>query len=240
MSDNIGQRFIKETSYLSDIGDEPEILNEPFPPNPELKSFTDLVAFEPSAGLQKIISQRRTVRLFEDKPISLECLSKLIWGVQGVTATKGANSLRSVASAGNRHPLNTYVVANNVEGIAKGLYFYDRINDRIGLLRNDSFENELNEASLGQSMVNECCVTFIWTAVSARTTERYQARGYRYIFLDAGHIGAQIQLLCCDMGLGSCNIAAYLDDSLAKFLNLKSEFEFPVYMTVVGWPKLDQ
>ena len=85
-------------------------------------------------------------------------------------------------------------------------------------------------------MIANCQICFIQTAVTARTTSRYHERGYRYIFTDVGHIGAQVQLVCESLGLGSCNVGAYFDDKLAEFLDLKSEFEIPVYLTVIGEP----
>lgn len=238
MSANIGQKFIKETSYLSDSEDEIKVIGEPFPENPKfLGEPIELPAFEPQPGILKLIESRRSVRQYENKPISLEELSKIIWGTQGVTAIRGASMLRSVASAGNRHPLNTYIAANRVDGLDKAVYFYDRLNNCLIPIRKDDYSKELNTACLDQTMVSECSAYFIWTAVTARTTEKYQARGYRYIFLDVGHIGGQLQLICQEMGLGSCNIAAFLDDSISKFLGLGSEFEVPVYMATVGVPK---
>lgn len=238
MKENIGQKFIKETSYLSDAEDETEVIGEPFPENPNfIGEPIELPIFEPQDSFSKLIEGRRSIRQYEDKPISLDELNKIIWGTQGVTAIRGASMLRSVASAGNRHPLNTYIAANRVDGLEKAVYFYDRLNNCLLPIRKDAYEKDLNNACLDQTMVAESSAFFIWTAVTARTTERYQARGYRYVFIDVGHIGGQLQLICQDMRLGSCNIAAFLDDKMSKFLGLKSEFEVPVYMATVGWPK---
>lgn len=238
MAQNDGQRFIKATSYLSTSEEDLPVLNEPFPDMPDLIGDpVELPFFEPSDGLLKLIEGRRSVRDYENRPISIGDLTKILWGIQGMTATKNAHVMRTVASAGNKHPINTYIAANNVEGLKKGIYMYDRLNGYLLPIRNDPYEKEFVSACLEQTMTVESAVTFVWTAVTARTTEKYQARGYRYIFLDAGHIGGQLQLVCREMGLGSCNIAAFLDDSMSKFLHLKSEFEAPVYMATVGWPK---
>ncbi len=238
MAQNDGQIFIKATSYLTTKDEDLPTLNEPFPPIPCLEGNpVELPFFEPTEGLLKLIEGRRSVRDFETTAISINDLTKMLWGIQGVTAIKGAYMLRTVASAGNKHPINTYIAANNVSGLKKGIYLYDRLNTCLLPIRTDSFEKEFVTACLDQSMVVESAVTFVWTAVTARTTEKYQARGYRYIFLDAGHIGAQLQLICHEMGLGSCNIAAFFDDAITGFLRLKSEYEVPVYIATVGLPK---
>jgi SagB-type dehydrogenase family enzyme len=238
MTQNDGQIFIKATSYITTKDEDLPTLNEPFPPIPCLEGNpVELPSLEPSEGLLKLIENRRSIRDFENTAISMIDLTKMLWGIQGVTAIKGAYMLRTVASAGNKHPINTYVVANNVSSLKKGIYLYDRLNDCLLPIRNDSYENEFVTACLDQAMVVESSVTFVWTAATARTTEKYQARGYRYIFLDAGHIGAQLQLICHEMGLGSCNIAAFFDDAMTKFLNIQSEYELPIYMATVGVPK---
>lgn len=238
MAQNDGQSFIKATSYLSTTQEDLPVLNEPFPAIPDLKGDPfELPYFEPAEGLLKIIEGRRSVREYLETPMSINDLTKMIWGIHGVTGMKNTHTLRTVASAGNKHPVNTYVVANKVTGLAKGVYLYDRINTCLLPIRKDDYEAELVAASLEQAMVVDSAVTFIWTAITARTTEKYQARGYRYIFIDVGHIGGQLQLVCQDMGYGLCNIAAFFDDSISRFLGLKSEFEVPVYMATVGWPK---
>ncbi len=238
MTQNDGQIFIKATSYLTTKDEDLPTLGEPFPSVPPLEGNpVELPSFEPADGLLKLIEGRRSVREYESNPISLQELAKMLWGIQGVTAIKGAFMLRTVASAGNKHPINTYIAANNVSGLKKGIYMYDRLNGSLLPIRHDSYEKELVYACLDQGMVAESAVTFIWTAVTARTTEKYQARGYRYIFLDAGHIGGQLQLICSEMGLGSCNIAAFFDDAIASFLRLQNEYEAPVYMAAAGWPK---
>jgi len=235
--ENVGIKFFNDSAYTrKGIVQNP--LDEPVASLPRLLGEeVKLLHNEPDTELFKLIKQRRTVRLFDSKAIKFDQLSRLLWSVQGITKSDGNVQYRAVASAGNRHPLNTYVLANRVEDLKSGLYLYNPINESLGLTRKGNLGDELAEACLGQKSCQMCSVAFIWTAVTARTTARYQARGYRYIFLDAGHIGAQLQLACVDMGLGSCNIAAYLDDAVTQLIGIKSDFELPIYVAVVGWPK---
>lgn len=237
MDKNICEDFIKGTSYFSGERIDPPELHEELPPSPNIISEpVALPSFDQDTNLLQIINHRRSKRNFENKPLSLVQLSKLCWGTQGETGRVGQTILRAVASAGNRHPFNTYILINKVEELLPGLYFYNNSNS-LGPLRLGELGGELSEACLGQKMIESCSVVFIWTAATARTTSAYRARGYRYIFLDAGHIGAQLQLLCVDLGLGSCNIGAFWDDKVAKFLGVKHKYEVPIYITAVGWPK---
>jgi SagB-type dehydrogenase family enzyme len=79
-------------------------------------------------------------------------------------------------------------------------------------------------------------VVFVWTAVFARSVWKYRDRAYRYFYLDAGHIAAQVSLAAVSLGLGSCPVAAYFDDEANVLLELDGESESVLYMTTVGKP----
>ena len=76
----------------------------------------------------------------------------------------------------------------------------------------------------------------LWTAVFPRTIWKYGQRAYRYIYLDAGHIGAQLSLAAVSLGMGTCQIAATFDDEINVFLGVDGVQEGVVYMSVVGRP----
>jgi len=234
---NIGQDFFKETSYLTSEP-EPAALNEPMAPGPVLTdSVTPLEIPQIDSELSRLIAARRSKRDFSDAPMTMDQLQKILWLSQGVTAELGRAKLRAVASAGNLHPFNTYLMVSKVDGIEKGLYLYRSESNDLVLIKKGDFAGELEDACFGQKLISKSQITCIQTAVTARTTTKYRGRGYRYLFLDAGHIGAQLQLICEDIGLGSCNVGAYWDSAVSKFLEIKSEFEIPVYMTAIGKPK---
>jgi SagB-type dehydrogenase family enzyme len=92
----------------------------------------------------------------------------------------------------------------------------------------------LCSAALGQTMVRECAAVFIWTAVVARSKWKYRERAYRYIYLDAGHIGQNLYLAAVALGLGCCTIGAFFDDEVNEVLNIDGTEETAVYMGIVG------
>ena len=82
-----------------------------------------------------------------------------------------------------------------MEGIAPGLYRYLSLEHQLGVLKKDSSTvNKIVSASLDQDFIRDSAVTFIWAAVIYRMSWRYQERGYRYIFLDAGHVAQNLYL----------------------------------------------
>ena len=91
-------------------------------------------------------------------------------------------------------------------------------------------------AALDQDMAFAANAAFIWTAVFERSKWKYGQRAYRYVYLDAGHIAANLALASTALGLGSCQIAALYDDEVNGLLEIDGDEESVLYMSVVGNP----
>lgn len=83
-------------------------------------------------------------------------------------------------------------------------------------------------------MVKNSAVTFFWAAVTYRMGWRYGERGYRYLFLDAGHVCQNLYLAAEAVGCGVCAIAAFEDDTLNQLLGLDGVEQFAVYVATAG------
>ena len=71
------------------------------------------------------IAKRQSHRKFNNDPLSLTELAFLLWATQGVRERiNEAAVLRSVPSAGCRHPFETYLAVERVEGLDGGVYRY--------------------------------------------------------------------------------------------------------------------
>ncbi len=239
-----GKRFMHETKYrFLDTSDQVKKLPQPplyLGPDDPSHTILDLPdprkITMPMRDITEIINNRVSVRKYADKPLTQEELSYLLWVTQGIKeVTKRPATLRTVPSAGSRHPFETYLLINRVEGIKPGLY------------RFLAFEHKLEEINLAedmaelitaachqQAMVKNCGVTFIWTAVRYRTYWRYGERGYRYFHLDAGHVCQNLYLAADVVDSGCCGIAAFDDDDLNALLGLDGEERFTVYVCTCG------
>jgi SagB-type dehydrogenase family enzyme len=74
----------------------------------------------------------------------------------------------------------------------------------------------------------------VWTAQIERSRWKYLQRCYRYIYLDAGHIGQNFYLVAEALGLGACTIGAIFDDEINALLDIDSLVETAIYVGVVG------
>lgn len=192
-------------------------------------------AKEGGLPLWEAISSRRSTREFATAALPLEQLSQLLWATQGITG-QGQHLPRASASAGALYPNETYLFVNNVAGCAPGIWHYQVRDHALAQLADGNFGPDLAQAALGQTYCASSPVVFVWGAVVDRCAWKYGDRAYRYLYLDAGHLGAQLQLAACALGLGSVNIGAFFDDEVNALLGLDGQRETTVYLTAVGEP----
>ena len=69
--------------------------------------------------LAQTLQQRRSLREFAPKPLSLETVAQLLWAAQGISSPDG---LRTAPSAGALYPLELHLVAGQVAGLPAGSY----------------------------------------------------------------------------------------------------------------------
>jgi len=190
-------------------------------------------------SLQDAIEQRRSLRKYSEAPLSQEELSFLLWSASWARDFRSNERMeitfRNVPSAGSRHPLETFVDIHRVAGIKPGLYYYHPIKHCLVLI-DDSPDTKtaIHEGCFRQEMIQSSAVNFIFTAVPYRTVWRYGQRGYRYLYLDAGHVGQNIHLASEAIGCGACMIGAYMDEAMNDVLGIDGIEEFVIYISAIG------
>lgn len=202
----------------------------------ELPSPKDLKV--DALDLRDAIEKRVSVRSYSEEPISLEELSWLLWCTQGVKQVTGRPStLRTVPSGGARHPFETYLLVNRVEGLSPGLYRFLAVEHRlVELSLDEDLADETAEACWGQPFIKNNAATFIWTFVPYRSIWRYGGRGGRSI-IEAGHICQNLYLSAEAIRCGVCAIGAFSDERMNSILGIDTEEQFVVYMATVGKKK---
>lgn len=184
--------------------------------------------------LWETIAARRSVRTYGSRPLPLQELSQLLRACQGVAGNSHGYRPRAAPSAGALYPVETYVVAHNVQTLERGLYHYDVREHQLTRLHAADLRADLAAAALGQQMCGEAAVVFVWTAVVGRSSRKYAQRAYRYIYLDAGHIAQNLALAAVGLGLGCCAIGALFDDEINDILGVDGHEETVIYMSAVG------
>ncbi len=242
--EGIGKKFMELTSYLyASVSDQMKGI-----PKPEVfKARQGEVIKLPNPqtirvehnDFRAILEDRKSIREYSEIPISKDELSYLLWLTQGVKelkeTEKNSVTFRTVPSAGARHPFETYLYINRVEGVKPGFYFYNAGKHNLVLL--DSEPETLENLWLAcnrQNMVKGAAVNFIWSAIPNRTVWRYSARSWRYLYLDAGHVCQNLYLAGESINCGVCGIGAFIDEFINEYLGFDGENEFVIYLASLG------
>ena len=189
--------------------------------------------------VEEAILLRRSLREYKDEPLTIEQLSMILWVAQGITETRWR--FRAAPSAGATYPLEVYVVIGergvrvNGEFLKAGVYKYNVLRHSLILVKEGDVRSELYRASLEQEWVREAPIDLVICAVYERTTRVYGERGYRYVYMEVGHVGQNVYLMATALGLGTVVIGAFHDDWVAKIINAESN-EHPLYIIPVGVP----
>lgn len=240
----IGADFLKLTRYVyAGKSDQQLGISRP----DAIKARSGEIISLPAVGtlyfkelsLQDAISQRQSLRKYSEEPLSQEELSFLLWASCWAKDFRSNERLeitfRNVPSAGARHPLECFVHIHRVQGIKAGLYYYHPIKHcLIQIDTGEAIHEAIFEACMRQEMIASSAVNFIFSAVPYRCTWRYGQRGYRYLYLDAGHVGQNISLAAEAAGCGACMIGAYMDEAMNDVLGMDGMEEFVIYIMTVG------
>lgn len=185
-----------------------------------------------SISLEKALQRRRSVRDYNNSPISLTHLSQLLWAAQGVSGTGGR---RTAPSAGALYPLEVHAVVSMVTGLSAGIYAYDPRRHELRSIAEGDLRADLCRAALGQAAVRNAAAVLVLSAVYERTTVKYGERGIRYVHMEAGHAAQNVSLQATVLGLGTVAIGAFDGDGVRKILRMTVR-EQPLYLMPVGRP----
>ena len=111
-----------------------------------------LPRFNSKISIEQALSNRRSVRHFMDKPISLTEISQILWAAQGTTKKDGK---RTTPSAGATYPLEIYLNVSKVEPFKHGIYLYKSKQHVLKRLYNHDLKSEIAAAALNQSFIEQ-------------------------------------------------------------------------------------
>lgn len=195
---------------------------------------------QPKADFFDLIKNRRSRRDFSRTPITKQELSLLLkYSCGNTEPMENGRSHRAQASGGARFPIEVYPIVFrsgdlSAGGLKAGLYHYNVKNHALDVL----WDREFSDEDIGQIFfypwVKGAAIGIVMTAIFWRNQNKYGERGYRYILLEAGHIGQNIYLVCEALGLKCCALGATLDENLEKLIDIDGVTESVVYGLAIG------
>ncbi len=210
---------------------------------PQIK-LTEKESLLPSdRKFDEVVDSRRSVRSFNnDEELSLNELSKLLYQSYGITGEmkrpdEGSIPLRAAPSGGALYPAEIYLGIRHVSGVEPGIYHYNVPDHALELLFPGDPTEKLYNVCCQQEYTKEASVVFLISGVLQRTKRKYGERGYRYVFLDVGHLGQNIYLSCTALNLAVMTTCGFFDDEANKLLRIDGIDETTLYVAFVGKQK---
>jgi nitroreductase len=163
-------------------------------------------------------------RSADASPLDLPALARLLFlsaGVVRVAERKDRPTLlfRAAGSAGGRFPLELYVSARSLDGLADGVHWYDPVGHAL---------RRIGPPAAGEA------TSLIATGVPWRTGWRYAERGFRHIYWDAGTMLAQALALAESAGLHPRLWTRFDDAGVTRLVGADGVHEFPVALVALG------
>jgi SagB-type dehydrogenase family enzyme len=191
-----------------------------------------------STPLTALVAERRSCRAFAEREMTLETVAALLAAGYGVVDGSPAGpglQRRAVPSAGGLFPLEIFAILRQVNGVPDGLYRYVAPGHSLQLLRVGDLLMPLADAFYTYPFIRGCNLVLMMAAVFQRTQKKYGPRGYRYILIEAGHVGQNVCLRAVELGLSTLCMGGFVDSRLVATLGLDPRRGGVVYTLAAGY-----
>ncbi len=200
-----------------------------------LKASTEVTPIRWGGHLQQLVQsilRRRSTREFTQESLDLPDLLRLLdftyhpehYGDQGMDPAPDFFDLSLI---------ETFVVVNSITGLEEGCYYYAPQVEELRQIRFKNFREEVHHLCLGQNLGRDAAAVIFHTADLDQAVQRYGERAYRYLHMDAGHLGQRINLAAVQLKIGVSGIAGFFDDQVNEVLGIPVS-EAVLYITTLG------
>jgi SagB-type dehydrogenase family enzyme len=188
----------------------------------------------PLAGLEDTILKRRSTRAYTGAELHLNELKALLDFAYHPEHYEDQH-LDPHPDYFDLSAIETFVAVSGVSGLEEGCYYYAPTAQELRQIRFKNFRRELHYLCLGQELGRDAGAAIFHTADLAAAVNKYGDRAYRYLHLDAGHLGQRLNLAAIRLGLGVSGIAGFFDNQVNEVLGIPTD-EAVLYITTLGRP----
>ncbi len=183
-------------------------------------------------NLENTILKRRSTRSYTGADLSLRELLALLdftyqphhYIDQGLDGSPDYFDLSLV---------ETFVAVSGVTGLEEGCYYYAPKAQELRQIRFKNFRKELHYLCLGQELGRDAGAVLFHAADLKQAVAKYGDRVYRYLHMDAGHLGQRLNLAAMQLHLGVSGIGGFFDDRVNEVLGIPAD-EAVLYITTLG------
>lgn len=183
-------------------------------------------------GLENTLLKRRSTREYNGAAVTLEEL-KAVLNFTYQPQTYIEQTLDDAPDYFELGLVETFIAVSAVTGLEEGCYYYAPKTQELRQIRFKNFRHELHYLCLGQDLGRDAAAVLFHTADLRAAVERDGDRVYRYLHMDAGHLGQRLNLAAIYLGLGVSGIAGFFDDQVNEVLGIPAD-EAVLYITTLG------
>jgi SagB-type dehydrogenase family enzyme len=205
----------KQSSVLTKILDRQSLLREQY------HSLSG-----PTLG--EVILRRGSSRKFSRTPISYSVLSTILH-----SSTMGIPM--DIFKENGYSLIHIYLIANDINGLAPGAYFFNRESDSLEQLKRNVSRNISGYLCLGQSLFSDAsAVLFLMTDLQS-VLKSLSNRGYRASQFEAGVIAGKIYLAAYAKQIGASG-STFFDDAVTEFFSPHANNKSTMIVVGIGVP----
>jgi len=171
-------------------------------------------------------------------PLDLATLTRMLFCAGGLTRHRRVGGedyhFRAAPSAGALYPVELYVAAGEVEGLAPGLYHFSPADLKLRALRPGDFRLNIARAANDRDSLAGARANLIASTIFWRSTWKYHARAYRYCFWDTGTMLANLLAVANAEGHRTEVVTAFLDAELEVLIGADGEREGIACVVALG------
>lgn len=203
------------------------------------------LAVMPDTDFDQLLRLRVTCRNYAaERALPLPLLTRML---QRVFAENGRLQVgedlvflkKNVPSGGGLHPIEAYVIVQNVEGLPSGIYHYRAdLHALEPLPHAPPVDREFVMEALGQQhWFADAHVLVALVPRFARTFWKYRehAKSYRVVAMEAGHLSQLLYLSATDLGLGAFVTGAINEGCLERAFQLEPVTQGTLAICGFGW-----
>jgi len=180
-----------------------------------------------SKKLGEVILKRGSTRRFARSPIAFSQLSMIL--------RTSTDPISRDYFSDSDSLIETYFVANAVEGLDSGSYFYSAGEESLEQLKRGEFRQMSAYLCLGQPLFGDASVVFFLMTRLRDVLAALGNRGYRAAQLEGGIVAGKIDLSAYSLDLGASGSTFY-DDAVTEFFSPHAKYKSTMIAVGLGVP----
>ena len=176
------------------------------------------------SATMKALSDRRSNREYDNKQLSLQDLSDLLWAANGINRPDGR---RTAPTAMNRQEIDVYVIRED------GAYLYDAQAHALKPIAKGDYRDAVAGS---QDFVKAAPVSLLMVINLSKLGDPNAENTRLMGSVDAGIVSQNINIFCAAVGLSTVPRGSMDHDKLKQVLKL-DDTQMPIMNNPVGYPK---